>query len=62
MEDEVFMQEILHNSNRQNSKPFVHKDVGSIQKNIWKLSISVNFRHSCKKLKMCTTEFHFKKE
>lgn len=34
MEDEIFMQEILHNSSRQSSKPVVHKDVGSIQKNI----------------------------
>lgn len=62
MEDEILMQEIPHNSNRQSSKPVVHKDVGSIQKNIWQLCIGVNSQHNCKKLKMCTTRFQFKKE
>lgn len=62
MEDEVFMQEILHNSNRQSSKPVIHKDVVSIQKNIWKLCIGINLQHSCRKLKMYTTRFPFKKE
>jgi len=37
MKDEVFMQEILHNSNRQSFELVFHKDVDSVQKNIRKL-------------------------